>query len=141
MGSGAWLAAACCGSCGTENGDAAIGTFTNFAFSASMSATALLTASAVGPETLMCRWLAGSGLARRPRASWYTPFTSKTAPLLSSMRSLPEDLNSGSADGRTYTLSSINAQRAFVDTPHCRWTFLTPRQRESPLLRFHNMRC
>ena len=86
MGSGAWLAAACCGSCGTENGDAAIGTFTNFAFSASMSATALLTASAVGPETLMCRWLAGSALAAAPGA-WNTPFTIKTAPLLASMRS------------------------------------------------------
>ena len=64
-----------------------------------------------------------------------------TGQLLSSMQSLLEDLNGGGANGRTYTLSSINAQRAFVDTPHCRWTFLTPRQRESPLLRFHNMRC
>ena len=84
-----------------------------------------------------------------------------TGQLLSSMRSLLEDLDSGSADGRTYTLSSINAQRAFVDTHHCRWTFLTygrltygvgcdrcstyanliVMQRESPLLRFHNMRC
>ena len=84
-----------------------------------------------------------------------------TGQLLSSMQSLLADLNGGGANGRTYTLSSINAQRAFVDTHHCRWTFLTygrltgsvgcdrcstyakliAMQRESPLLRFHNKRC
>jgi hypothetical protein len=84
-----------------------------------------------------------------------------TGQLLSSMQSLLEDLNGGGANGRTYTLSSINAQRAFVDTHHCRWAFLTygrltrrvgcdrcstyaklsVPQRESSLLRLHNTRC